>query len=455
MKDENPFRDAIARLRKWPLSQLFLFKSRVLGSVLDARSLVRTGWRNVYPPGSETRLWKQCLWWEREFRSDAGPVLVRVSTSPIVRPKEEDPADFRLAQIDSGRLYDELDEPDGESLVFLRKVRFFETADGGLVGAERPTFADDEVLDVVRAALLECEVRGWTSLGGDWGFQTMGGKVPLPPNVPPTAFELQAAVMDAILQRVDEYSVVETAERYLVRFVRAVADETYSPESQADLAAFSNGLALWHFVNGWFDAAPHDGAAARLLAWALERADGVAEPFKSVAWLGVGVCLGRLGFYRESVLAAVRAVDCEGAPGSVRKTLWEFIVACVNELFREGCKPDGKPDVAWLVELLFEREGILRKNDGYWTLLGLLLAENGNETKTALETIGKEYGANTPQAGFNESPPPAPPRERLAIAAVSSGDPARLRCALAAFPSPPAAGNQPNSARSDSTSSRR
>ena len=74
---ESDFGEAIAKLSMQPLSPLFLFKSRVLGAMIDVTALRRRGWNAVVRPCGESPAWMGCLWFEKRVGSADGS-LVRI-----------------------------------------------------------------------------------------------------------------------------------------------------------------------------------------------------------------------------------------------------------------------------------------------------------------------------------------------------------------------------------------
>lgn len=430
---ESDFGAAIAELSKQPLSKLFLFKSRMLGARLDASALRRRGWKDVERPHGEPLAWEGCLWFEKRVGTGADTVLVRVGTSGLVQgnpnggpsPKPVPEQDWKKRLLS--------DEP---ASVHLRTVGFFRDEDGGL--RRRELFADvsDDLLAPVESDLRECVLENWDSLLSDLSYQTGGLSREMPPYVFETPFTKAANVLNGLLLR-EEYARNRLAfERLLVRLVRTIADPSFDPAASKELEVFPDGWALWNFVHFWFAAAPHDGAAMRLLAYALGQADLLSEPYTETGWSGFALKLGPLGFFKEAVFAADRALDCPGAGETQARILWNAVVDFVQDRF-PGSDPEDEPvDVAWLIQILYEREAVLCERDGYWTLLGLCLAINGNDIGTAAKTIQKVFDMENSDSAKRISPQVRRPRDWQALMCTYFESFAGIRKALASFPDP-------------------
>ena len=427
---ESDFGEAIAELSKQPLSKLFLFKSRMLGAMLDASALRRRGWKAVERPHGEPLAWEGCLWFEKRIGTDAGAVLVRVGTGCFVR---KDPDGGPYPKTVPEKNWKGLLLSDEPAAVYLRTVGFFRDEDGGL--SRREIFADvsDDMLAPVESDILECVLKNWDSLHADLAYQTGGLSREMPPHVFETPFTKAANVLNGLLVRAENADNRLAIERLLVRFVRTVADPAYDPAAAKELEVFPDGWALWNFVHFWFVAAPHDGAAMRLLSYALGQADLLSEPYSEIGWSGFALKLGPLGFFKEAVFAADRALDCPGAGETHARILWNAVVDFVQDRFPGDDPEDAPVDVAWLVQILFQREEELRGMDGYWTLLGLALAANGND---GVKTVAKFFEAKSGDGEVRAALPVRQPRDWQAFAAVFSKNARWIRRALGAFPDP-------------------
>ena len=431
---ESDFGAAIAELSKQPLSKLFLFKSRMLGAMIDVSGLQRNGWKPVFRAGSESPVWRGCLWFGKTVDSDEGPILIQISTGMPSIPGDPDENGVRHYGPVSGNkaIRDAVLGKDG-ARAYLRSVGFFRETDGGLSREELAHEAPAAAIQSAECDLGEWTILNWDSFLWDLKFQTDGFSCDLPPHVFGTPFTEATSVLNGLLLDAGKNDNRYAFERLLVRLVRCISDESYDPEGWKKLQAFPDGWALWNFVHFWFAAAPHDGAAMRLLAYALGQADLLSEPYTEIGWSGFALELGPLGFFKEAVFAADRALDCPGAGETQARILWNAVVDFVRERFPGDDPEDAPVDVAWLVQILFQREEELRGMDGYWTLLGLALAANGN---AGVETVAKSFEDESRSGEARAALPVRRPRDWQAFAAVFSKNIRWIRRALGAFPDP-------------------
>ena len=426
---ESDFGEAIAKLSTQPLSPLFLFKSRVLGAMIDVTALRRRGWNAVVRPCGESPAWEGCLWFEKRAGTAEGP-FVRIGTGGFMNP---DPKGGPYPVFVSESEWKDWFRTDAPARVYLRTIHFFHDDDGGL--NRRELFADvsEEMFAPVESDIRECTLQNWSSLAEDLKYQTEGLSCELPPHVFETPFTRTTGVLNGLLLREEKKNQRFSYERLLVRLVRAVADPSFEPAATKELEVFPDGWALWNFVHFWFASAPHDGAAMRFLAYALGQADLLSEPYSAIGWSGFALTLGPLGFLKEAVFAADRALECSGADELHARILWNAIVTFVQDRF-PGTDPEDEPvDVAWLIQILFEREEALCGMDGYWTLLGLALAANGND---GVETAAKSFMDESHSGEVRATLPVRQPRDWQAFAAVYTRNASWIRRALGAFPDP-------------------
>ncbi len=384
---ESDFGAVIAELSRQPLSNLFRFKSRVLGAMIDATKLRRHGWKLVDTGNPESCRWRNSLWFDRPLRVGKESYLARMSTSQSVcfNPREK-----VFSKPMPEKEEKEVLSGNETVRVYVRSVRFHRVGENGLRRTELTGDVPKPVLEPVETDISECTLRNWKSLASDIEYQTKGLSTTLPPRVFQTSFTEAAGILDSLLLKQEQGGYLFSAERLLVRFVRAAVDPDWNADDRDMVENYPDGRSLWNFVHFWFADAPRDGAAMRFLSYALGRAGRISEPYTEIGWSGISRLLGSLGFRREAVLAADRALDCPGADDSDVRFFWASIIAYTRQRF-PGNDPEDKPvDVAWLIRLFYEREAELLDMDGYWTLLGLLLAVNGNDRNVALSEIEKE-----------------------------------------------------------------
>ncbi len=438
---ESDFSVAITELSTRPISNLFLFKSRVLGAMINVAGLREDGWNAVFGTNTQSLVWQDCLWFDKLVVIDEGTIRVRISTSqPLFPDKPAEDGDFQYQAISDEESIRRFIYGEKEAPAFLRSVHFYRDLDGGLRRQELLPEVPRGALDAAEKDLSKWTMMNWNSFSSDLKYQTCGRPYKLPPHVFETPFTAATAALNGLLLQEEQQNHIYAFERLLVRLVRTIADIDYDPEAKEKLEAFPDGLALWNYVHFWFAAAPHDGAAARLLAWALSRAADLSEPFSAICWSGLSYAFGCMGFFREGVLAADRALDCPGSDERHAGILWETIVFIIRHYYA-GKESNDKPiNLGWLIQILFSREDQLRDMDGYWTLLGLALAANGNGTDAALKTMQKSFEERVEDRDDSEDAPPPPhirhPRDWQAITSVWFNSTRNIRNALAAFPDP-------------------
>lgn len=427
---EEDFGSAIAELKKRPLSRLFLMESRYLGAVMDVTALRAMGWRPVDSRRDGKRLWRDCLWFDRRLRAPDGncEAVLRLATSGFRVPKPGDGPDMDCV-------------PDGEetearlrttepALAYLRKTEILRETDGGMRWTEWGPDTPDWVLSPLGTAFSECQWRNWDTFSADLANQTEGSRTQLPPGVYPSPFNTAMGCLANMVSREQRRSVARiVTKRLLVRLARALAEEGYDPEGRAELESYGDGRTLEYLLVHWLRVAPpKSGEAARFLAYALERTDGLSVPYSAGGWTVLANGLKEAGFRKECVLATDRALACPDAGENTARKLFREIAGWVRERFPGG-QEEAKGKLDWLLRLLQEREDILRGQDGYWTLLGLLFAANGNAPSLAVSTIGKDLPTR-----LDAPPQREDPRAWQALLSVESDY--WVRHALAAFPAP-------------------
>lgn len=431
---EADFGGAIAELKKREPSRRFLLESRHLGAVLDVAALLGTGWRAVESRRGGKWLWHGCLWFERRVRHPEGDgeAVVRLGTSGFRLPAPDGGADMEV--VPDGKDTEALLRGEGggkPALAYLRTVEFRREEEGGLRFPEWEGDVPEWVLGPVDAELAECCWRNWNSFTEDLAWQTGGFQTQLPAGIYASEFNASMGCLADLLERDfrrDERCPV--AKRLLARLVRTLAEDGYDPAGRAALEGYGDGRTLEKLLAHWLGTVPPgDGAGARFLAYALERTDKLIVPYSARGWTMLACVLREAGFRKESVLAGERALACPDAEKDAARNLFGEITGWVRTRF-PGVEHDVAPgDLGWLLRLLHEREEVLREQDGFWTLLGLLLAANGNEGSLAVSTIGKDLP--TP---LDAPPQRAYPRAWQAL--LSVGSDYWVRHALAAFPEP-------------------
>ncbi len=465
--DAASFAAAIRELRSWPLPAAFLLKSRLLGAVLDTTNLRGNGWEFI--PDADDRLgpWQGCLWLRKSFHDDDDrDIIVHLATSEFVEPVPGE-CGMRVIKNDGiGRFGEECNQDrigsmfstDDSAYVFLRKIRFL-ADDNGLYPHDLGNEAPGEVLAKLEKEIsanirdywlcsLEYSLDHWTCLADDLHFVTSGPHVEIPPGLlMPSEFVRQLEIANSMLcgfYRNQENGQF-TAERLLVRLVRAIAEQGYAPNAEAELSEFPDGVVLANFLNFWFDDAPHDGATAHLLAYVLERAcSELTVPCNAVSWKGISSCLADFGFRKEAVLAAERAVAAPDADDLGAEFLWKSILDFLHGIPDADIEDRGERlDLGWLIQILFSRENVLGGFEHFNTLLGLAMAENGNDSTSALGIIEKDFGRKRPvkETGEKPSVPQGPPNVRCPLAwqayfAVGAELPVAIKRALSNFPKP-------------------
>lgn len=428
---EADFGEAITELKKRQPLRRFLLESQYLGEVLDVTALRGMGWRVVDTRRGDKWLWRGCLWFERRVKALEGgeEALLRVATSGFCVPRSGERPEF--GGVPDGKETDARLHWAKQALAFLRKVEILREADGGLRledwGADTPDWA----LAPMEDAFGECQWYNWNTFREDLAWLAKDRETQLPLGVYESRFNTSMGYLADVIAK-EARRGESVTKRLLVRLVRALADEGYDPAGRAQLAEWGDGWTLERLLAHWLEVVPPGGAeAAQFLAYALERADELAAPYSAPGWAMLAGVLREQGFSREAVLAADWAAACPDADEKVTQALYGEIIDWVQHRF-PGEKDDAKPgEFGWLVRLLHEREETLKDAEGFGTLLGLLLAANGNETKLAMDAIRRDL----PQP-LEEPPQRVRPRAWQALVSVGTRNDYWVRRALAAFPEP-------------------
>ncbi len=468
IQDAADFAAATHVLRSLTIPAAFLMKSRILGAVLNTTFLRGNDWEFIPDPDGHFRPWQDCLWLRKSFHLDDREFIVHLATSGFVEPVPNERT-MRFVKNDQFERFGEEFKPDriesmfhtdDDALVFLRTIRFL-AEDNGLV----PCDLGNDVPDALIAELeeeLDANIRDywfyslpphldhWTALADDLQFLTKGLNVEVPGAVlMPSKFVKQLEIVNALIfngyRNQGEGAGRLIAERLLVRLVRVVAERGYAPDAEAELLEFPDGMALAHFLRFWFDGAPHDGAAAHLLAYVLERAcSDLAVPCNSVSWRCISACFADFGFRKEAVLAAERAIAAPDADNLCAQFLWNAILDFLHGIPEDDINDEGRRlNLGWLIQILFSHESALGEFDHFNALLGLAMAANGNDCATALGIIEKEFDRKRQGDGTEEKPRmhshPLNVRCPLAwqaLFAIDAGLPVAVKRALAIFPKP-------------------
>ena len=390
---ESDFGEAIAELSKQPLSNLFRLKSRVLGSLIDATALRRRDWTLVETGKGESCRWRRSLWFEKRIGAGESSVVARVATSQALRPKENDEDEMQGVPEREERT---LLSGEETVRVFLRSVRFHQDSKDGLFRVDIVDGVPDSVLSTLEADISACSLRNWSSLFADLEYQTKGLSAKLSPDVFETPFTKAVGALHGRLVGPEQPGnlFLVSAERLLVRFVRAAVDPDWDPEATMEVGVYPDGVVLSNFVQLWFSSAPDDGASRRFLAYALGQADLLSVPFSALGWSGLSVLLRREERFREAVLAADRALDRPGADERHASFLWDAVLSFLRNRFiaRDG-RIGGYAELGWLIQILFEREDALGGMDGYSKLLKLTIAANRKDGEAASAAIAKIIAA--------------------------------------------------------------
>ncbi len=468
IQDAADFAAATHVLRSRTIPAAFLMKSRILGAVLNTTFLRGNDWEFIPDPDGHFRPWQDCLWLRKSFHLDDRKFIVHLATSGFVEPVPNERT-MRFVKNDQFERFGEEFKPDriesmfhtdDDALVFLRTIRFL-AEDNGLV----PCDLGNDVPDALVAELeeeLDANIRDywfyslpphldhWTALADDLQFLTKGLNVEVPGAVlMPSEFVKQLEIVNALIfkgyRNQGEGAGRLIAERLLVRLVRVAAERGYAPDAEAELLEFPDGIALAHFLRFWFDGAPHDGAAAHLLAYVLERAcSDLAVPCNSVSWRCISACLADFGFRKEAVLAAERAIAAPDADNLCAQFLWNAILDFLHGIPEDDINDEGKRlDLGWLIQILFSRESVLGGFDHFNALLGLAMAANGNDSASALGIIEKDFNRKRQGDGTEEKPPMRTyplnvrcPLAWQALFVIDAGLPVAIKRALANFPEP-------------------
>lgn len=392
---ESDFGEAISELSKPPLSNLFRLKSRMLGSLIDATALRRRGWTLVKTGDAESFRWRRSLWFEKRIGPGEDYVVARVATSQVLRPMENGEDGLQgVPEKDEATLLS------GEETVraFLRSVRFHRDAKDGIFRIDIVDGLPDSILSALEADIAACTLQSWPSLFADLEYQTKGLPARMPPNMVETPFTKAMRVLNGRLIGSERPGnlVLVSAERLLVRFVRAAVDPDWDPRATMEVEAYPDGVALSNFVQLWFSSAPDDGASRRFLAYALGQADRLSLPFSAFGWSGLSVLLRREERFREAVLAADRALDRPDADERHASFLWESVLSFLRNRF---VGPDGRTgervELGWLIQILFEREDALGGMDGYSTILRFAINVNQKDGAAVSDAVAKMFASDS------------------------------------------------------------
>lgn len=404
-RDDNEWAEVAAKLKQAPVGVSLGVKARWLGSLVDATTLRRRGWTLVEAgrKGEPVR-WEGCLWWEKDF----GDQRAELGTSWFLEKQR----DGGMREVPKRRAR-ALARSEGTARIYARAVRFTVASPGGLSRVESlPEEVPDEAWAGVAADLSESELEAHEGFLEDLAFQADGWN-----GCEPETTEERLIVLDDILKDCDRRGDTRVAERLLVRWVRAAAEPESDPAGAAALEELSDGRVVWNLLYRWDLASMELGARWRLLGWALEREPGWTHRFSGIAWPGVGALLWEFGLRREGLRAMERALAEEDAEDGHAEFFWSMVQEYWDTLETASDQPE---DVAWYVQLLHRHEERFGGREGYWTLLGLALALNGNDPGVAARTVG-EGGESGP-------------REREARRCAESGDLRWVRRALRAYP---------------------
>ena len=392
---ESDFGEAISELSKPPLSNLFRLKSRMLGSLIDATALRRRGWTLVKTGDAESFRWRRSLWFEKRIGPGEDYIVARVATSQVLRPMENGEDGLQgVPEKDEATLLS------GEETVraFLRSVRFHRDAKDGIFRIDIVDGLPDSILSALEADIAACTLQSWPSLFADLEYQTKGLPARMPPNMVETPFTKAMRVLNGRLIGSERPGnlVLVSAERLLVRFVRAAVDPDWDPRATMEVEAYPDGVALSNFVQLWFSSAPDDGASRRFLAYALGQADRLSLPFSAFGWSGLSVLLRREERFREAVLAADRALDRPDADERHASFLLESVLSFLRNRF---VGPDGRTgervELGWLIQILFEREDALGGMDGYSTILRFAINVNQKDGAAVSDAVAKMFASDS------------------------------------------------------------
>ena len=378
-------------------------KARWLGSLIDATTLRRRGWKRVESgPRGVVTTWEGCVWWEKRV----GETIVQLGTSYFL--KEEGGGRYATVPRSVAR---HMAREERTARVATEALRFLRAVDGRREWLEAyPDTVEERVLDAVSADLSECELKAPGNFLEDLRRRTD----PLEDCSPETT-EDRLVALDNLLREADAEGVSRPAEGWLVRWARAVAAPEADPEGAAALEEVSDGRLVWNLIYRWGRCSKERGAMARIVAWALEREPGWSERFTAIAWSGLGETLWDLGLRRCGMAAMERALGEEDAAESNENLLWTHLQNYWADL---DADEDGPEEAGWYVQAMHRNEERFAEREGYWTLLGLALALNGNDPELAGRTIGDGDGE----------------RGRQARRCAAAGDWRWVRRALRAYP---------------------
>ena len=448
--DSSVFANAIEKLKLWKIPCAFIMKSRILGSIVDIETMGKNGWEFI-PYADRTHcLWQKCLWMRKSYRINGKDFLVQLAISRFLRLDRQ--AGRLTTYFKEEESIAKMHGTDGHVYAFLRKVRFLSGDADILPDQDLGNNVPDAMIEVFEGEIETCIHLKWLSLEEDLHYQTDGFEVDITPRILlPSPFVKQLEILNAIICRTYRQSASAskwTNERLLVRLVRAMIEHGYAPDVEAELAEFPDGIVLSNFLSFWFAGAPTDGAAAHLLAFVLERAEAdLLEPCNAISWKCISANLAKMGFLKEAVLAAERVLSVQDGDCEDSEFLWHAILEFLHGIkCKDKADAEEGLDLGWLLKILFSREEALATFEGFNTLLGLVMAENGSATQIVADIVAKDFGkkrsstirgdADSKRCRCMMPPNVGEPLTWQAHFAILSKCPPVVRQALANFPNP-------------------